>query len=424
MKKILSGTQNIIKDYVKHVKSLNRNVKLYLLAVTFIAMTHSVIMVFYSIYLEESGYPKSRIGIILGAFTLGMLINSFIAPLIVSKIKTKYLLVVNAVLYSIGTILMTQEFPFEALFVIALLTGLTRGMSNIIAAPFLMKNTDKKNRKYAFALERSILMISRVLIVFFAGNISEYIQFLGVSKEFSLQVVVIGSAFVCLISLIPYIKMKGADISEHSVKGDPVKLQAMKLNIKGADWGTLMKIFIPRTLVGFGSGLIIPYMSLYLTNVFTSSYGEVGLIQSLTNVMTFVGMNLTPVISGRFGMVNSIVSTQLLSMPFMLILAMTDHLWLAVPSLLLRGALMNMGTPISNNFSMEIVTENQRTLANSVRTIGWLGSRFIATMIGGSVIEIFGFDTSFYIAIGLYFASSILFYVFLKKKEEEIPHHT
>ncbi|MGB9553745.1 MAG: hypothetical protein ACPL7L_05165, partial [bacterium] len=91
----------------------------------------------------------------------------------------------------------------------------------------------------------------------------------------------------------------------------------------------------------------------------------------------------------------------------------------AVISFLIRGALMNMSSPIQNLFNMEAVSPEHRELTNSVTTFAWNGAWTISAFLGGSIIQKCSFSLSFYITIGLYLCSSVVYYIFFHKWERK-----
>jgi predicted MFS family arabinose efflux permease len=117
-------------------------------------------------------------------------------------------------------------------------------------------------------------------------------------------------------------------------------------------------------------------------------------------------------------MIKSIVYTQLASIPFMLCLAFSYLLPLAVMAFLLRGALMNMSQPISTNFSMEKVNEKEQPLTNSLTALAWTLSWGISASFGGKLIQSSGYVLPLLIATGLYIISSILYFYFFSGKED------
>ena len=121
-----------------------------------------------------------------------------------------------------------------------------------------------------------------------------------------------------------------------------------------------------------------------------------------------------PVLARRFTHVRPIVSTELLSIPFFLLLAIAGHLWVAVLAFWMRGALMNMNQPVSNAFAMEIVPEDQQTVTNSVRTFSWNFGWMVTTPLGGWLIERHGYNANMFLTIGFYLGAASLFWSFFR----------
>ena len=130
-----------------------------------------------------------------------------------------------------------------------------------------------------------------------------------------------------------------------------------------------------------------------------------------------LGIMAGPVLSRRFGMVRTIVWTQLLSIPFMIILAYTYSLPLAFMAFLVRGALMNLGQPIGSNFSMELVKKHEHGLVNALMMLGWTSSWMVSAVVGGNLIERYGYTLPLMITVVLYIVSSILYYLFFGHTE-------
>jgi MFS family permease len=96
---------------------------------------------------------------------------------------------------------------------------------------------------------------------------------------------------------------------------------------------------------------------------------------------------LAPVLARRFGAVRAIVSFQLTSIPFFLILAFTTSLPLAVGAFLLRHACMNMVHPVGAHFAMEVARPGQRARVNGLRQAANESSWVAANFAGGELIR-------------------------------------
>jgi len=135
-----------------------------------------------------------------------------------------------------------------------------------------------------------------------------------------------------------------------------------------------------------------------------------------------IGVLAGPVLSKRFGMVRTLVVSELASIPFMLIMAFSGNAQFVVMAFLCRGALMNMGQPIGTNFTMEMVSKDVHALANSFSMLAWTSAWAISTQLGGWVIEGYGYTPSFIITIGFYIASAALYYHYFAKSEIREGH--
>ena len=79
---------------------------------------------------------------------------------------------------------------------------------------------------------------------------------------------------------------------------------------------------------------------------------------------------------------------------------------------------MNMSQPISTNFTMEKVKEDEQPLTNSLMMLAWTSSWAIVASLGGNLISRHGFTLPLLIAVVLYVISSLLYLKFFCGKED------
>jgi predicted MFS family arabinose efflux permease len=161
-----------------------------------------------------------------------------------------------------------------------------------------------------------------------------------------------------------------------------------------------------------GAGLIIPFLNLYFRDRFGLTPQTIGVYYGLVHASMILGVMLGPELARRFGMIRTIVYTEWASIPFMILLAFTHNLPLATAAFLLRGALMNLGVPISNNYMMERVGLADRAMVNSCSMMAWSLSWAITTGVGGVLIEHGGYETPLLLACGLYVVASGMYFTF------------
>ena len=108
----------------------------------------------------------------------------------------------------------------------------------------------------------------------------------------------------------------------------------------------------------------------------------------------------------------TVVGTELFSIPFFLLLALSQNLGWALVAFWMRAALMNMNHPVSTAFSMSTVPREEQAVTNSVRELCWNIAWMASTHFGGALIQARGYAPPMFITMGLYAIAAALFYRF------------
>jgi predicted MFS family arabinose efflux permease len=125
-----------------------------------------------------------------------------------------------------------------------------------------------------------------------------------------------------------------------------------------------------------------------------------------------------PPIARRLGIVTAVVATELLSIPFFLLLALAHDLHVAVFAFWMRSALMNMNQPVASSFSMSVVSPEDQAVTNSVRELAWNTAWMVSTQAGGMLIERAGYAPPMFITMSLYALAATLFYAFFRGQRQ------
>ena len=401
----------IIKLYYLHTKLFSENAKLFLFGGLFNGIGLSVFSLLFNLYLKEKGFSESQIGQILSWGSLGSAVIAIPAAILLERIHVRKVLIWSTIFAAIAYFMAIYSQLLSLIFFFMFFANSFITVYRVSIAPFFMRNSSKRERIYLFSFHSAITMLSQ-LIGFTVGgflpnlllNIN-FVDSLPNAYKFSLYFSVVGT----LISIIPFFKIEQAAIPEK-------KTNFLK-GLPNYSWSIISKLMIPKILVGLGAGLVIPFMNLYFRTVFQASSASIGSFFSIMQIFLFLGMLSAPQLSRKFGMINTIVLTELLSIPFMFILAISKNLPLAVVAFVARGTLMNLNIPVSANFEMELVKPKEQAFTNAISTLSWQGAWTISAWVGGAIIEKYSFAWSFYITIVLYFMSAISYYIFFGSKK-------
>lgn len=258
---------------------------------------------------------------------------------------------------------------------------------------------------HLFSLNGALSMGTGLIGSLLGGALKDGLAALGLAELAAYRgALVVGAAFV-LAAALPFSRIETAPIVQST------RIQRLR-RLEGIDLGLWFKLVFPGFLVGLGAGLTIPYLNLYFKNVFGLSDTAIGAAVAAGQIATFAGMAAGPAIAARLGKPRAVFWTQMLSVPLILVLAWVHALPLAILAYLARQVLMNMSTPIQDNFSLELVPPERQSLMNAIKMLSWTGSWTIAARISGDLIYRNGFATSFALTASLYALSTLCYRLF------------
>jgi predicted MFS family arabinose efflux permease len=412
---LIQRITNIIRDYWEHLRLFSRNARLFLVGIFFVGLNYSVFMLLLNLYFKELGFTEDLIGEILSLGAWGMAIISLPAALIIPKVQIRQILILSVLSTGILCLLQASLVDRTQLLVASLFLGMMRSLTYVAAAPFMMRNSTPKERTYLFSLHFGTYLIAAVVGSLGGGylpNLFSHFVGLGpIAFRYSLYV----SVFLGILALIPFMMLT----PERKIPEPTAEKKGWDKKLLTERGVLLFKLCSPFFILGLGAGLVIPFLNLYFRDRFLLPARTIGIFFALLEFSMLAGILVGPLLSKRIGMIRTIVSTQLSSIPFMLILAFTYNLPLAVVSFLFRGALMNMSQPILTNFAMEKVKEKEQALTNALLMLAWTGSWAVSANLGGRLIKAYAFTPPLLITIGLYVVSSVLYYHFFSSEEDK-----
>ncbi len=399
-----------MREYLEKIKMISPNARYFLVGGLFNGLGMSVFSLLFNLYLKDFGYSETVIGHILSAGALGAAVVAVPAAMIIERFHLKHILILGTLLSSIsyGLQVFFQDIQFILFFSFTATMFIT--VYRVSVAPFFMRNSTPAERIHLFSLSYAIMMFSQLLGFFLGGFLPKLTMGLGLAGSLTeaYRLSLYTSIVLTMISVIPFLSIEQRPV--------PRIKSTFAERIRRYNWGIILRLMIPKIFVGMGAGLVIPFMNLYFKIVFKLQAETIGIYFSILQVFMFFGMLSAPFLTRRFGMIKSIVLTELLSVPFMLTLALTHNLPLAVMAFILRGTLMNMNIPISSNFEMELVREADQPFTNAISMLAWNGAWTVSAHWGGRIIEEYSFSFSFYITIALYVISAVTYYFFFKDK--------
>ncbi len=365
-----------------HCASATRNVRLFLIALALHGLSSAIYGLWLNLHLLELGYSRGIMGLLNAlpsAIALGMGLS---AGWWADRIGRRLTLILGGLLMAIGTVGVGLGVSPVGVSLGVGLIGAGYNLFFIAYAPFLTENTSRAERTRLFALSSAIL--------FWAGFLGEWIG--GALPDLLQALVPLGSTiyagpilFTALLDFLAVLPLLG--IREHppSPPGHP-----SREGLAPALRGLVVPMAIPNLLLGMGAALSIPFLNVYFHERYQLDDSTLGLLFALTSAFTGLATMLAPAIARWLGRMTTVALTQGLSIGFLVGMALTDQAALAALAMVLRGALMNMASPLYIEFCMEQVPASGRATLSGVLNASWEVGWMIGAALSGFLQEQYG----------------------------------
>ena len=446
-----------INSYLDRWRQLNVAARLYLVHAGLLTGSLALYGTFFNFAIPALGFDLSFLGLLQTASIAVAAVLSLPLWWLVTRIGLRQSLILNALLQAAG-VLMTAIRPQAAPLLLGVaLTGAAATIFQVSSPPFMMEQSDDATRDHLFSANTAVNIGFAGVMTFFAGDLKLWLAtWLHVGAESGLAYratfAVAGLGLVLAIVpllMIPRRASQSIDLAQtdtHAARSQPLgeRHADTAFDDEPRSWVNAVPVFAslvrrlppnirrlvrhPMTvlplllsplLVSFGAAALIVYLNLFFRQRFGINDIEVGRILAILGIATGVAALAGPMISTRIGKAPTIVLTQLLSIPFLLMLGFVPVLGIAVGAALVRGALFNMGSPLYDAFAMERTEESARPivigLINGAYTVGYLVSPKISTWVQVQ----YGFAPLFIATALFYAAAALVNYVLFVRRR---PH--
>ena len=413
----LSTLRGTIQTYIDRVRAFRPNARRYLLYMLFFGVGVGVFRLLYNFYILSLGYDESLLGNLITTNNTTALLAAIPMGYLADRLGRKSALLASAVAYAAGVVLMVLFPSTPVFFVMNVLLGLAQSLSTVTQSPFLMENSGEEERTYLFSLSFGLRMTAM-----FAGNwLGGYLpSWFGLWQQVdATSSTAYGTALgitvlVMLAGLYPLARIRGADGPGAPGRSNFLPLAYLRRNLR-----MFGRLVLPLLVTSFGAGLFIPFMNIYFRQVYGQSDQAIGTLFAWGSLAMAVGFLLAPAIADSMGKIQLVVMTQLVSIPFLVLLGFSPFYGLAALAYYARLTLMNMSNPVYQTFVMEHVEPDARATAASLISMAWSSGRAFSPTVSGYIQVRYGFGPVFMLVIVLYVIAVFLYWKFFWVRERE-----
>ncbi|MGO8948605.1 MAG: MFS transporter [Ktedonobacterales bacterium] len=426
----------------------HRNARLYVISNTLQAATAGAVGVLYTLYLAALGYRTDFIGAALVIATIGGGLGIIPANLLVRRLGWRTMLIWSDIIGGVAIAVQIVVPTVPVIIVTMLGVGASVAIVLVINTPLLAAYSTPRERTLLFGINNATNVLAVIVGTLMGGLLpgwflqpavesSPLLAVLrpllvpgGLARSYELALLV--SGLIALPSIIPVLLMRDTSLQApddqsvsareertasslalptalgSSFQSARKQLQLWRSLILQNVSGITGRFSATQAVLGFGAGIIFPYVSLYFVNTLRTSVAYYGILSSLLALVVALASLVAAPLATRFGKLPTAVVVQLLSIPFLVIVGIAPWLWLVSAAYLLRGGLMAINNPPLQTFLMEAVEKDQRVLASSIYNATFQVAWALGAAAGGWLITLFGSHLPFLIAAPFYALSALL----------------
>lgn len=401
----------------RQLQSFSPNARHFLISTVITALSYNIYMLIFNLYIDASGYSRQFLGELQSMPALVSIVGTLPVSVLVDFTSRKHALLLGnlgRLAAALGIILS----PGPGWLRLSMITnGIAGTLWMVSSAPFMMENSAEEERDALFSANFGL----QTLVGFAGTLVGGYLptlfgSVLGVGIESAEAYrATLGIMIVLLaLALLPLLKIQEQprpDAHEKHTFWPWANIRNMRLAVR---------IFIPNIVISMGAAILIPYMNLFFKETYAISDKTLGVLFSISSVLTGVATVASPLLAGRWGRIRSLVFTQVLSIPFLLTIGFSPVFWLAGFAFWMRAALMNMANPLYSAFAMGQVSERERATVSGLMGMSWNIGWAIGPYLSGYMQQhpAIGFKPIFVITCSLYLLAAILTRAFFQRRDD------
>ena len=413
---------NVAKDYLSRMRKFQKAARLYLFYSFASGLAMGILRLLFNFYVLSLGYDRAFLGTLVALPPLVITFLAIPAGMLSHRFGLRFTLIAGASLMVLSILGASVSTAALALILISLSRGLSRTLLSVSNAPFMTENSRSHERTHLFSVQFATRLAAVFVGSSVAGALPTLISWLGPFGPED-AAAYRGALWVCAvvyaIAILPLLRLPRLPKDEQQARPQP-QISDMFRNPK-----QLFRLFLPQVIIGFGAGVLVPFLNVYFKERFGLSDITIGFLFAFQSAFMALATLAGPVIAQWFRRARAVALVQLLSIPFLILLGYTPWVTTSVIGFLARASLMNMGNPLYTAFAMDHVGTEQRPTASALMQMSWQGTRSFGSFASGQIQEGPGFSAIFPITITCYLlATGLIYFFFVRGKPRSEPETT
>jgi MFS family permease len=370
--------------------------------------------VLFNLYLLEAGFGEDFIGFFLSIsmFLIGAL--AVFVGMLADRYSRKRMILIGYTVVLLSLFIQYSTFNPVILLASQLLNGVGFSITGVCWQPYTVSVTTEEERVHVFSIRFALFMVASFFGSLTGGFLPSIWDFLGVTAN-----LLVAYRYSLWFALIP---MSIGALIITRMSTDHVDRTRVSFGLSRIrNRGFIGKYALAWTLSGLGAGLFVSFFNVFYKLAFSLDEVTIGIIFALNTLVTIGANFASPAIVDRIGILGTIIWFQVLSLPFLALLAWSPILSIAILSQMGRGFFIYIAFPVMDVFYMEGLAKEERSTAMGVINAGDSLSRAVGLNIGGWFLAAGFLRAHFAVALFFYTISVVVFYYFFGRSDKEPP---
>lgn len=428
----------MLTDYLKIVRTFNRNILLYLTATAILgfAIDGGVYAVIFNLYLVRLGYGPEFIGQINSAGLTTFALTSLPAGALASRFPARPLMAIGLLLMIGGAFLLPlAEFipgnsaPWLMLGFITVYFGLA--LYFVPAVPFIFDVTEPAERSPVFSAQTALLALAAFIGSLTGGFLPTIFAHgldMGLDQPTPYRYTLIVAAVLMMPALLAIWRTNATRQEEDDEPGpalDPATvalpveaktpLQKRWRGIQASAFTLVLLLCIVRFFQVTSIGASVTFFNVYMDTGLGVETSTIGVVSAIARLIGVPAALITPLLVMRWGARSTVAFAGIAGVVSLLPLALSPLWGIVGAGYIGVIAFSAMRYPAFLGYSMEKVPRRWRgTLSGASETAGGLSFAFMA-LVGGYIIANQGFGTLFLLSAILTLFGTFLFWIWFMR---------
>ena len=416
-----------ITAYLDRLRGFSPNARLLLARSLIAPLGFGIWGVVFNIYLltiEVDGVPLFGVDFIFTLVAVDWLVHglaAFPGGLFSDRFGRRPTFLIASIIAVVATLAKLFTLDHTLLLILAGITGFGSSFHAVTSGPFLIENCEPKDRTHLFSAQTTFGLTSGTFGALLGGVLPSALALAGgvnlVTTEHARTALVFAIP-ILFVGLVPIYLIREKWTESAAFSRYPW-YTAWAHNLSSLP--TILRLCAVSSVAALGIGAIVPVFNVYFFDTFNVSEQQVGYIFAVSSLAAAAGMAANPFLVDRIGRVRTIVLTKILSVPFLLLIAVAPTVFLAAIPFVIRALFNDMAGPIFSLFSMEQVSPEERgTTAGMIHSASEFPMGITGLVMGALMARTAQWMIPFFVA-ALFTVLAYLLFLRYFRHTDELP---